>query len=109
MSCASVVPSTYSVTSQVCSPSLTKSNTETTFAWLIWAAIRASRSARETSYDEAPGGSPIRLIATALPRTSSRASQTAPDPPRPISRSSAYLSATFMLLISWGEYPAAPS
>ena len=92
---ARVVPSTYSMTSQRASvsASTTKLNTATTCGWLRCAASRASRSARARSVLSAPGTRPIRFRATCRPRTSSRPSQTAPMPPRPISRSRVYLPA----------------
>ena len=49
--------------------------------------------ALEVGAGRRPGIMPIRLSATSRPSTSSRPSQTAPMPPRPISRSSVYLPA----------------
>ena len=49
--------------------------------------------ARSRSGELAPGISPIRLSATSRPSSVSRPSQTAPMPPRPISRPISYLSA----------------
>ena len=90
-----VLPSTYSITSQwwPLSSSTTRSNTATTWGWLSCAASRASRSARARSVPSAPGSSPICLRATWRPSISSCPSQTAPMPPRPISRSREYLPA----------------
>ncbi len=83
-------PSTYSITSHQESSSTTASKIETTCGWCSRALTLASRSARVRSVRSAPGSRPIRLSATGRPSTSSRPSQTAPVPPRPISRSSEY-------------------
>ncbi len=104
--CARFVPATYSMISQWPSGVSTKSKTATTFGWLTRAARRASRSARTMSASTDPGGIPTRLSATARPSTSSRPSQTAPEPPRPIWRSSVYLSPTRPLLIASVSLPS---
>jgi hypothetical protein len=87
VSWARVRPGTYSITSQMRSPSSIASKIDTTFGWLSGADERASRIARARSGADSPGGCPTCLTATSRPSSSSRHSQTCPMPPRPTSRS----------------------